>query len=317
MTNSEAHDFTWGEETITELVLVGASPRVRAIPFTKTEEGGSEGTGADWLWWWIGADGEAFGMLVQAKRLKKRKNGSWDIDFTYKSGGQRERLFTTAKKLQVAATYVLYFGSPSYRNDVEDWAADHPLDWEPSEVEKCEGCKRKTVSFLAAHVTRSWVWRDAMHAYALATPIENLADPTAEMGTPKVIPTLTLGAELYKFINQPQVGPRKVAKGLLAQAMEVRQSQFSLGVTEGVEAIPDNKISEAFVFESLPDDRDHSSIQYFPEILRGLRTTLPAYVLDLLHGDISDSPEELGLDPEEQRGLAGVVVVDDRSESKP
>lgn len=84
MTRSEAQGLSWNEETITDLVLVDAAPLVTAIPFTKREEGGPSGTGADWLWWWIGDDGECFGTLVQAKRLKKGASGRWRIDFGYK-----------------------------------------------------------------------------------------------------------------------------------------------------------------------------------------------------------------------------------------
>lgn len=309
MVASEAAGFTWGEEAITELVLVGAHPRVEAFPFNRNQEGGTEGTGADWLWWWIGNDGTAFGMLVQAKRLKKKKSGTWDIDFAYRSGHQRNRLFATAEKLRVAATYVLYFGSPNYRRDAEDWANPHSADPEPIDVEKCEECQRKTVSFLAAHVARNYTWRDAYMAYHRATPIEDLANPGARVKTPIVLPTLTLSDDLKAFIDNPQFGPRLVAKNFLAHVMDHRIGQASLAVADHVEAPLGDRVSDALVFESLPDDRDHSGAQYFSEVLRGLRTVAPAYVLDLIHQDSSELPEGLGLSQEELAGLAGVVVV--------
>lgn len=309
MTASEAAGFTWGEETITELVLVGAHPKVEAFPFNRNQEGGTEGTGADWLWWWIGNDGTAFGMLVQAKRLKKKKSGTWDIDFAYKSGLQRRRLFATAEKLQVAATYVLYFGPPNYRLDVEDWANPHSTDPEPIDVENCEACQRKTVSFLAAHVARNYTWRDAYMAYYRATPIEDLANPGAMVKSPIALPKLTLSDDLKAFINNPQFGPRQVAKNFLAHVLDHRIGQASLAVADQVQFPLGDRVSDALVFESLPDDRDHFGAQYFSEVLRGLRTVAPAYVLDLLHQERFEIPEGLGLNQEELAGLAGVVVV--------
>jgi len=59
---------TWHETTITGIVLQHAHPTVKFVDFNQRQEGA---TGADWLWWWVDATGEAFGMLVQAKRLKE------------------------------------------------------------------------------------------------------------------------------------------------------------------------------------------------------------------------------------------------------
>lgn len=159
MARMEKAGFTWGEEAVTELVLRHAAPRVAAYPFNRNEEGGTCGTGADWLWWWIDRDGTAFGMFVQAKRLKKKdtKTASWDIDFTYKSGGQRAQLLATAEKLQVAAAYVLNFGSPNYTGDIQPPDDDPHLDHSNplTARQSCPGCMRKTVAFLSAQVARS------------------------------------------------------------------------------------------------------------------------------------------------------------------
>jgi hypothetical protein len=87
MVKGETSGLGWDEETITNTMLVEVPPLVKVVPFTRPQEGGDKrlkehgaGMGADWLWWWVGDDGTSFGMLVQAKRLKKDKNEEWLID---------------------------------------------------------------------------------------------------------------------------------------------------------------------------------------------------------------------------------------------
>ncbi|MEJ3403833.1 hypothetical protein WDJ51_03730 [Rathayibacter sp. YIM 133350] len=297
MARAEAYGLSWLEETATELVLVGASPFVKFIPFTKRQEGGAFGTGADWLWWWVGEGGVSFGTLVQAKRLKKRDGGPWQIDFGYNSGQQLRSLLATADALKVAPTYALYFGSPNYRSPIDCGADDHPSDFEA-----CERCNRKTVSFLAAILATPGcgVGNDPAEAYARSVPIEDLADPDVEIESPWVLPSLELEAELREFLFQPQSGPRKFAKSLIEQVCRIRFGQFSLAEEEMVGTISDDP-----VFTSLPIDQGHMYTPYFPQILRGLRRTPPSYVLDALAGD-----NPMGL---ETNGLAGLVIVDARS----
>lgn len=130
---------------MTELLLLAAGPEVRAFPFNKRQEGGENGTGADWLWWWIGDEGVSFGMLVQAKRLKKKRDGRWDLEFGYNGGKQWASLMRAAQALQVAPTYALYMGSPRYRHPVACTKRHHP-----EEFTLCHRCIRKTVSLLPA-----------------------------------------------------------------------------------------------------------------------------------------------------------------------
>jgi hypothetical protein len=315
MTLMENVGLPWKEETVTDLVLSWAGHRVAVYPFNKNEEGGTNGTGADWLWWWIDPDGTAFGMLVQAKRLKKggTKTTPWDIDFTYKSGAQRSQLLATAKKLQVAAAYVLYFGSPNYTADIQPPGDDPHLGHSDPLLARdfCLECAKKTVAFLSADVARNYTRTDATQAYVLSTPIEDLACPPAKFKAPLVVPTVSVSAKLKAFIQHQQHGSKHVAQSFLAQTLDQRFGQFSLGTAMEVEASADNQVTEAPFFESLPDDRDHSGVQYFPEVLRGLRTAPPAYVLNLLSGEFFHLPDELGLSREEGSGIAGVVVVHD------
>lgn len=313
---SEQAGFTWGEETITELVLVGASPAVATYPFTRREEGGDTGTGADWLWWWIDPDGTSFGMLVQAKRLKKKnKQGVWNIDFEYKAGAQRKRLLTTAKKLGVAATYVLYFGSTDYTSDIQPPEDDpHHDHWNPDVAARkwCEECRRRTVAYLPAHITLSSnLSANAPKAYRDSVPLEDLAHKQTEFKAPLVIPTVRdeLPPKLVAFIDHQQQGARHVAHTFLAQVLRHRMGQSTLSVAERVQAVPDNQITDEPYFEEWPDDRDHSGQQYFPAILRGLRKAPPRYVLNLEYGEIPHLPNELGLNEEELEGIAGMVVI--------
>lgn len=296
MSKSETHSLPWNEETITDLLLVEVSPFVKVVPFTKRQEGGESGTGADWLWWWVGDDGESFGMLVQAKRLKKKVDGRWRIDFAYKSGQQLKNLLDTADALRVAPTFVLYFGPPSYRDPIECGLDEHPCDFE-----QCVRCSRKTVSFLPAILATPGgnVGNDAEEAYARAIPLEDLADPEIEIEDPWLIPILELDVDLLAFLNQPQDGPRKVAKSLIEQVCRIRYGQFSLAIAERTDTISDDP-----VFATLPADQGHMYTPYFPQILRGLRRTPPGYVLDVLAGNAP-----AGLDTQ---GLAGLVVVDAR-----
>lgn len=316
MKRSEKAGFAWGEETITELVLVGASPAVATYPFTRREEGGDEGTGADWLWWWIDPDGTSFGMLVQAKRLKKKnKQGVWNIDFEYKSGAQRQRLFTTAKKLGVAAAYVLYFGSTDYTSDIEPPEDDpHHDHWNPDAAARngCRECRRKTIAYLPAHVTLSSnLSADAPRAYRDSVPLEDLAHKQTAFKAPLVIPTVRdkLSAKLEAFIDHQQQGAKHVAHTFLAQVLHHRMGQSTLSVAERVETVPDNQITDAPFFEEWPDDRDHSGQQYFPAVLRGLRKAPPRYVLNLVYGETPYQPNDLGLNEEELKGIAGMVVI--------
>ncbi|ADX75208.1 hypothetical protein Asphe3_41430 (plasmid) [Pseudarthrobacter phenanthrenivorans Sphe3] len=299
----ETSGLDWDEETTTNIMLVEVPPLVHVVPFTRNQEGGDKrlkdggaGVGADWLWWWVGHDGTSFGMLVQAKRLKKDKE-RWTIDFGYKSGKQWEDLHATADVLNVAPSYALYLGSPDYRKPVECGRKDHPSDFG-----QCDRCIRKSVSFYPSVLAADGVGAEPGVAYRESIPLESIADPQADTETPRTQEwTYGLTPELKEFLTTEAAGvPQAVAKQLVSKARERRSWQFDL-----MEKNLTDQISEDYVFESLPADQGHLSAPYFIQILRGLRRTPPGYVLNVLNGDAPT-----GLDT---TALAGLVVV--RAES--
>lgn len=105
---------TWREETATELVLANTFPTIRFADFNRGEEAE---TGADWLWWWVAPSGEAFGSLVQAKKLTFTDAGTPKIDWRHSRGRQYGDLNRAATHLGVPALYAIYFGGLDYRSD--------------------------------------------------------------------------------------------------------------------------------------------------------------------------------------------------------
>src|SRR4051794_13395483 len=98
----------WAEETATDLLLEKTWPDVWHRKFTRKRE---SVVGADWLWWWIDASGTSFGLLTQAKVLK-RKGPRWHIDFDYRPKGadstQIDTLIDASRVFDVPAAHVLY-----------------------------------------------------------------------------------------------------------------------------------------------------------------------------------------------------------------
>ncbi|MEU9575348.1 DUF6615 family protein [Streptomyces massasporeus] len=108
-------NITWAEETATDLLLMAVHPELSYVSFNRHEEAR---IGADWLWWFVdSASPEAFGVLVQAKNLK-RNGQRWHIDYNYKNGDQLGSLLRAADLLRVPAVYALYCGNPLYRQEL-------------------------------------------------------------------------------------------------------------------------------------------------------------------------------------------------------
>jgi hypothetical protein len=116
MSRRETQGHSWDEVTATQQLCMAASPPIVYAEFTGTQE---EVVGAYWLWWWIDTTGEAFGMLVQAKKLHRAPTGTkWWVDFGYKRGtrSQITALLAASDHLNLPAGYMIYGGDTAYRS---------------------------------------------------------------------------------------------------------------------------------------------------------------------------------------------------------
>lgn len=273
--------LTWHEETVTDVLLQHTWPLLRGITFNRNQEGD---VGADWLWWWID-NNAAFGMLVQAKRLKLP---SATVDVGYRKGQQWASLIDAAKTLDVAPVYAVYTGTPASRGGLSCERSGH--------TDSCEWCRAATVTLFPALVAE---YRDRIRApFRLSTtvPLEFLADATA--GTRPLRVRNDLPDALHSFLIAADHGVRGIARSLVSIVMNAREGQLGL--------VTDVPMTESTTpdpyFSDLPSDQGHMVEPVFPNILRGLRRTPPGYALDVLHGNplTTELPEDLG----------GVVVVE-------
>src|SRR5690349_14649253 len=89
LSTGRRHNVDLYEGTITQDLLLDIStvlPDMAVKTFTRREEARS---GADWYWeWWFHGQ-EWFGLLAQAKRLKKQGRGKPRYDLGYKVGSER------------------------------------------------------------------------------------------------------------------------------------------------------------------------------------------------------------------------------------
>lgn len=236
--------------------------------FTRHEE---NTVGADWLRWWVDRGGECLGMLVQAKRLHHR-DGNPALDFRYNNGQQMSRLFRAAAQLQVPAVYALYFGGVESRG--MRCCEDHDAD--------CEQCRRRSVSLitgLQAELASLGTPRDAAAlAFNTSMPLEDFVDPVSGTGSIDDLNLSELEPGLRKFLLRGQTGARQIARQLFSIVSADRRWQLSADV--GDLAVT----ASAPVFTDLPLDTGHFREPYFRHVLRGLRTSVPDYVQDVLTG---------------------------------
>lgn len=282
MSAFEESGLNWQEESITSQLLTNCYPSVRFATFTRTEEAA---TGSDWLWWWIDDEGEAFGMLVQAKRL----HHPWRIDFNYDGGRQRHNLFETAEALNVPPMYTLYLGTAAFREGVF-------CRVKPPRV--CDYCDAAAVSIVPALLTDAGggSQRDSMSfAIQNSSPLEWLPDSTKPVFTWDANFDL-LDEDLKSWIVTPQHGARGIARRVFDRVVRVRAGSLSHGQAELATARGTREI-----FPTLPLDFGHFAEPYHHHILRGLRTEAPDYVLDIVNGFAVETPPH--------SGLAGIAVV--------
>lgn len=265
MVECDLYGLPWYEEEVTPLLWRHAAPFITTARFTKPEEGK---VGADWLWWWIDNEDDCcFGTLAQAKRLY-REGRRWKIDFGYRHGDQLDRLLHAADLFDLPAVYALLFGGVDYREG---------LTCGRLHTEPCTRCSRASVSVLAGLVVDE-ILKDsdevAAAAYRKSVPLEDLANPTA---APDLIADLNLPSldpNLRTFLAQRQ----HVARMIFNAVSEVRATQFGLAIADRIDT------GTGALFRNTPVDRGHFRASYFPHVLRGLRTEIPAYVHDMLAG---------------------------------
>lgn len=285
----------WHEEVVTALAVTEGRPQVEVVEFSRNQEGrGPNALGADYLWWWLdSATGECFGMLVQAKPLK-RHGGRWHVDVTHRSGKQLDDLLRTAKDLQVPAIYAVYTGGLVYRAPLGCLHQARIEHGRPPPSEQCLACRRMAISLVTAYQV-SAVWESPKMTADLAlsesVPVEDLVDPA--MPSPAV-QDLNLRAlsdpHLLDFLIEPQAGAREIARRIFRLVADHRRGAFSAASAELL------RVDGAPIFTDVPDDRGHFPGPYYRHILQGLRGSPPGYVETLRRPPTADELRELSQD---------------------
>ncbi|MER5924957.1 DUF6615 family protein [Streptomyces mirabilis] len=262
-------NVTWSEETATDLLLMAVHPELSYVSFTRYEE---SRVGADWLWWFVdSASHEAFGVLVQAKNLKK-KGQRWHIDYNYNNGNQLGSLIRASDLLQVPAVYALYCGDAIYRREL--WCdQDH-------DAVMCTHHPRAGVSVLPAMLA---AYLNGLYPNDLVAASLHAAVPLEDLTTWKKQPWFHVGVvqddAVRDLLMRPQQGARLVARRLLKVLTDYRARQFAV-TTNHLQSRLD--LDDAVFTGGLPDDRGHYLRPHFPHVLRGMRRSLPLYVRQAL-----------------------------------
>ncbi len=260
--------------------LPRAAPASEVVEFSRNQEGrGPNALGADYLWWWIDSHtGECFGMLVQAKRLKRSGKG-WRVDVTHREGKQLGDLLRTAEHLEVPAVYAVYTGGLVFR---EPLACRHGAQAgpdpkpEPEPDEECLACRRMAISMVTAYQLNMGWYDPEMTADLVlseSVPVEDLVDPAVP--SPAVwdlnLRELT-NPQLRDFLLKPQGGAREIARRIFRLVADHRRGAFSAA---SAELLP---VPGAPIFPDVPEDRGHFPGPYYRHVLQGLRSSPPNYV---------------------------------------
>lgn len=284
----------WSEEGVTEAAVIEGRPEVDVVTFNRHEEGHAvNGLGADYLWWWIdSATDECFGMLVQAKRLK-REGRVWHVDIRHGNGRQFGHLLRTADDLKVPAVYSVYTGGRVFREPLGCPHRGEPAQATPPE--QCQSCRRMAISMITAYELSTERWSPKATAELIlsgSVPVEDLVDP--DLPSPPVW-DLNLRAltdpQLRDFLLKPQGGAREVARRIFRLAADRRSGQFRAASAEPV------RVDGAPIFADVPDDRGHFPGPYYRHILQGLRTQPPGYVETLRRPPTAAELRDLSQDP--------------------
>ncbi|MGW4330338.1 hypothetical protein ACWEKR_31165 [Nocardia sp. NPDC004573] len=296
MAACERTGLRWSETTITEIVTAHTSRAVTVVPFTQRAEVLS---GADWVWWWVdGAD--AYGMLVQAKRVTVTRS-KWNFDFGYGARGaarsQREVLRSAAAALGLLPVYALYLGTGGYRR----WERCPDVH----RSGRCVHCVKRTLSLMPALLADELLVSDAASTYGRSVALEDMW--TRPPASPPLIPALKnqLAPELSDFLQNRQDGTRAVARSMIDRVLRARSEQFSAVSTSVVSAHYGGHDQLGSVFCDVPDDTGHWGLRYFEHTLNPLRHAPPGYVLEITAGDFNEDRVVSNM-PD---NVAGIVVV--------
>ncbi|MGH7485103.1 MAG: hypothetical protein ACREMY_05775 [bacterium] len=196
-----------GEEELTVRLLMRAWPEIKYQEFNRPEEGR---LGADWLWWFVAEDGECFGVLLQAKKLKK-VGDNWYFDLGYLIGQSKRPQITTlldaAEGFDVPAGHILYCGDTDYRQGL-DCGVDHDMR------AVCERCQRSGVTVLSGLCAKYLLEHSEPGdgIFRASRPLEEIVLPAREP-----VFDLNLGGihdDLRRLLVEPQAQARAVAKHL-------------------------------------------------------------------------------------------------------
>lgn len=292
----------WSETTITEIVLAHAATAVYVVPFTQPAEAVS---GADWVWWWVD-DRSAYGMLIQAKRLRI-KNGKWSFGFGYLAGSsrspQRELLRSTAKALDLLPVYALYLGTGNYRS-WESCSDGH-------RKQNCPSCIKRSVSLMPELLATDMFMEDSGSVYESSVALEELWTPATERAWLSPLLDSQLEPELREFLHTRQDGTRAVTRSMMDRVLRARYGAFSASLAEQTIRLGGHD-ELGHVFGEVPDDTGHFHLPYFEHTLTPLRHAPPGYVLDIMAGEVDR--EQLASDMPENVAGVGVVRLPPRQE---
>jgi hypothetical protein len=291
---STAQDHTWNEESATERLIMAAHPEVKYATFSRAQEAA---IGADWLWWFVGDSGECFGVLVQAKKLTVGAR-TFAVDYKHPggpaAGKQLADLLAAANVFEVPAAYAVYCGDPAYRGgDRMCPAADRG--------DPCQRCERASVLIFPALAAQELLGDAPSKAGAVTfergVPLEDAIDPAVPGAAVEDVYRLVMGAEFAALLEDPQTGPREIAKRMFEMVKEVRGQMALKFHKDRVDLGPDAVIRSVFA----GGERIGDPLLPYAHILRGLRHRLPGYVTQVLAG--GQLPDEYA------PYLAGLAVI--------
>jgi len=291
---SAAQDHTWNEESATERLIMAAHPEAQYVVFSRAHE---EAIGADWLWWFLDQSGECFGALVQAKKLTVGQH-SFSVDFKHPGGPQKGKqladLLAASDIFKVPAVYAVYCGDPAHRGGDKMCPTVDRGD-------PCQRCERASVLLFTALAAQELLDEAPSKAGAIAfkkgVPLEDTIDPAVPAPEVSDVYRFAMDDGFAALLDNPQTGPRDIAKAMFGTVREVREQMLLKFVKDRIDLGPEAVFSSVFA----GGDQLGDHLLPYAHILRGLRRQLPQYVTDVLSG--GELPREYA------PYLAGLAVI--------